>query len=135
MISATLEKIESAAEKIRSDEQQTFSVAAVDGDHFRQGDIYIWKRDSIPSTAKRAKKQDAQLAPGTTKGSRHILDSLRGVEVFQVDSSDPLQGPFLQTDRERVVTHPEHGNVLLPSGCYEITYQLAYAEERRRIED
>lgn len=135
MISTTLDKIESTAEKIKSDDQQTFPVAAIDGDHFRQGDIYIWKRDSIPASAIKAKKKDAQLAPGTSKGSRHILDSLEGVEVFQIDSSDPLQGPFLKTGQERVVTHPEHGNVLLPAGCYEITYQLAYAEERRRVED
>ena len=77
----------------------------------------------------------AQLAPGTTRGSRHILDSLDGVELYIVKDADALTGPLVVTLKERVVTHPEHGDVILPPGCYAITYQRAYADELRRVAD
>ena len=128
-----LKKVQSS-EVIISDETQRFPEAACDGDGMRQGDVYIWKRDKLPANASAAKCV-LQLAPGTTKGSRHILDSSEGVSMFAVDDADALQGPWLKLDCERTATHPEHGDIVLPAGCYEITYQRAYADELRRVRD
>jgi len=128
-----LKKVQSS-EVIISDETQRFPDAATDGDGFRQGDVYIWKRDKLPMNVTKTKCV-LQLAPGTTKGSRHCLDSSDGATMFVVDDADALQGPWLKLDCERTVTHPEHGDVVLPAGCYEITYQRAYADELRRVQD
>ena len=129
-----LAKIQSDHENIKSDEPQRFPEAAVAGDYFRQGDIYVIKRDSVPASCF-AVVVAAQLTPGTTKGSRHILDSHQGVEMFRVAGGDALQGPVFKTTCERIITHPEHGDVILPPGIYEITYQRAFADELRRVQD
>lgn len=123
-----------SSEVIINDETQRFPEAACDGDGVRQGDVYIWKRDKLPKNVK-ATKCVLQLAPGTTKGSRHCLDSAEGVSMFAVDNADALQGPWIKLDCERTVTHPEHGDWILPAGVYEISYQRAYADELRRVQD
>lgn len=123
-----------SSETIISDQPQRFSEAACDGDIFRQGDIYIWRRDKLPKSANHTKCV-LQLAPGTTKGSRHCLDSSEGVAMFAVDCADALQGPWLKLDCERTITHPEHGDVICAPGVYEISFQRAYADELRRVRD
>ena len=127
-----LSSIQSDKENIQSDAPQRFPEAAIDGDYFRQGDVYIWKRDELPSGGRETK--ELQLVAGTTKGSRHILDSNDGVRILQVQG-DALQGPWLHVTKERTITHPEHGDVVLPPGNYEITRQRMYAEELRAALD
>lgn len=123
------------SESVINDAEQSFPVAATpDCDFVRQGDVYIWLRSKMPSNVTEIRPQ-SQLAPGTTKGSRHCLDSLEGVTMYSVEDGDALQGPFIKLDCERVVEHPEHGNWRLPAGLYEITYQRAFAEELRRVRD
>jgi len=123
------------SEAVINDSEQLFPVAATPGvDYARQGDVYIWLRSKIPHGAQPIKAV-AQLAPGTTKGSRHCLDSLDGVTMFAMPDANELQGPLLKLECERVVTHPEHGDWRLPAGLYEITYQRAFAEELRRVRD
>lgn len=124
-------------ETIISDAPQKFPEAASLTDYFRQGDLNIFPLDEIPDDAKQieAKKMNPQLAPGTTKGSRHVLDSLEGVTLYEREYGDALQGPLLKCEQERVITHPEHGDVILGPGCYEITYQRMKAEELRRVMD
>jgi len=123
------------SEAVISDSEQVFPIAATpDVDYVRQGDVYIWLRSKMPRGAQPIKAV-AQLAPGTTKGSRHCLDSLEGVTMFAVPDANELQGPLLKLKCERVVTHPEHGDWRLPAGLYEITYQRAMAEELRRVRD
>lgn len=123
------------SESVLNDSEQQFPVAASpDCDYVRQGDVYIWLRSKLPNGAKPVKAV-SQLAPGETKGSRHCLDSLDGVDMFATSDADALQGPFIRLACERVVEHPEHGNWRLPAGLYEITYQRAFAEELRRVRD
>ncbi|MCA9130597.1 MAG: hypothetical protein KDB22_26090 [Planctomycetales bacterium] len=123
-----------SSENIQSDAPQRFSDASQDGDYYRQGDVYIVRRDAVPDGLSRT-KLELQLAPGTTKGSRHVLDSGEGVEMFADPNGDALQGPWLRIDSERTITHPEHGDIICPAGVYEITYQRAYADELRRVQD
>lgn len=130
----SLNLIQSRAESICCGEPQRFPEAANFGEHVRQGDIYITLLESVPAGAKPA-KPEAQLAPGTTKGSRHVLDSMEGVECFEHPTKDVLQGPVLRLSQERTITHPDHGHWTLSPGTYNITYQRAYAEERRRVAD
>jgi hypothetical protein len=137
MLTATksLQAVKESAEKIRNNQPQRFPEAASPGDTWRQGDVYLELLSSVPSGAVIAKKPNPQLAPGTTQGSRHVLDSLRGVTVFLLPNADALTGPVLEVLEERTVTHPEHGHVVLPPGVYGVTYQRAFAEELRRQAD
>ena len=127
-----LEAVRESGEAIKSDELQRFPEAASVRDYFRQGDIYITKLESVVGNPSEVV---LQLAPGTTKGSRHMLDSPDGVSMYRILDADALTGPVIQTTCERTITHPEHGNVVLPPGVYGITYQRAYASELRRVQD
>jgi hypothetical protein len=123
------------AEKIKNNAPQRFPEAASAGDVWRQGDIYIEKLDAVPKSFAKVKKPLLQLAPGTTQGSRHLLDSLSGVTVYEKSNATVLEGPALDCTQERTITHPEHGWVMLPPGVYGISYQRAYAMELRRQAD
>lgn len=133
----SLASVQATAEQIKSGEAQRFPEAASPGDAWRQGDVYIEFLDRVPDGAVKLNKKQhgCQLAPGATQGSRHVLDSLVGVTMYRLPESTVLDGPVLVTSRERTVTHPEHGDVVLPPGTYGITYQREYAEELRRVAD
>lgn len=130
-----LVSVKESAEKIQSDKPQRFPEAASTGDYFRQGDIYVTRLESVPEIAELDRKPSLQLAPGTTKGSRHVIDSKVGVEVYRLSDADVLTGPVVKFDCERVITHPEHGDIICPPGVYGVTYQRAYAEVLRRAMD
>ncbi len=129
-----LKEVQSTAEKIRNDATQHFPEAASVGDCVRQGDIYITLIQSVPDDAKPIKCA-GQLAPGNTKGSRHCLDSSAGVKMYELAHARPLDGPVLELSQVRTVTHPEHGDWVLPCGVYQIEYQRDLADEERRVAD
>ncbi len=68
-----------AGEAIISDKLQRFPDAAPAGSRVRQGDVYITRLDALPASCAMEANPSAQLAPGTTQGSRHCLKSLRSV--------------------------------------------------------
>ena len=128
-----LVSIRERVEEIKNGEQQCFPEAASAGDFFRQGDLYITKLDSIPAGANPVPFA-AQLAPGTSRGSRHCLNN-SNVRMYSVANAGPLDGPVIDVQQEAIVAHPEHGDVKLPCGVYKITYQRAFADELRRVRD
>ena len=131
-----LQKISACADAIKNNETQRFPEAATPGDSWRQGDLYITLLAAIPAGAIREERPNPQLAEGTTQGSRHILDSLDGVTLYRLAAPGPFDGPILECRQERTITHPEHGDVVLPAGVYAISYQRVDAEGRqRRVED
>ena len=60
-----------AAEEIRSDAHETIATMSP-GDVIRQGDIYITCLDGEPNGGMPAGTR--QLAPGTSRGSRHVVE-------------------------------------------------------------
>lgn len=140
-----LSKMRGQAESIRNDQPIEFSVAASAGDYIRQGDVYVTLCDEVPAgfTKRELKdlgKNPAQVAIGNTQGSRHIWDSLEGVEIYKNDRANELQGCVYVLSQTRTLTHPEHGDVIctVPEGetrIFNITYQRAYAEEIKRVRD
>lgn len=128
-----LVSIQNRVEEIKNGELQNFPEAASVGDFARQGDLYITKLESIPAGAKSIPFA-AQLAPGTSRGSRHCLDN-SNVRMYSVANAGPLDGPVIDVKQEVTVTHPEHGDFRLPCGVYKITYQRAFADELRRVRD
>ena len=105
------------------------------GDSWRQGDVEIVfigtsKPDELTETS-----VPSQLAPGTTKGSRHILEAT-GVTAYELGRPSPLDGPVLHCPNGLTVTHPEHGDITMNEpGWYAIVYQRMMAEELRRQAD
>lgn len=122
------------AESIKNDEPQRVADWSVN-DAWPQGDVLLVCLDKIPSGVVEMAKPEIQLAPGTTQGSRHCLDSLQGIRMFRVANPTPLDGPVIVSDREFTVEHPEHGNITLPAGIVGVVYQRAFADELRRTQD
>jgi hypothetical protein len=134
----SFQKIQRSAQTIKNSAPQRFPEAASFGDVFRQGDLYIQKIAHLPEDASNNVYPiwGLQLTRGESKGSRHILDSDAGVCIYTRVNGDDLTGPVIELELERAVTHPEHGDVILPPGLYAITYQRAFdKEERRRVRD
>lgn len=122
------------AESIKNDEHQTAGEMSV-GDMWAQGDIGLVMLDKVPEGAVPVKNPASQLAPGTTQGSRHCLESLAGIRVFAHADPTVLDGPILDAPNGLTVTHPEHAWVTLRPGVYATVYQRGYAEELRRVQD
>lgn len=137
LIANDVQAVQQVAERIKSDELQQFSEAAAFGEAVRQGDIYIFLIESVPSNCKRIEKPGKQLAPGTTQGSRHCLSTLRGVKLYRLKSPNPYDGPVIEVSRAVTITHPEHGDIRLFPGVFGIGYQRTEDSEGRirRVRD
>jgi hypothetical protein len=110
------------------------------GCRVRQGDIflYFFESDKLPGNLPVLEPTniELQLAPGNTQGSRHVLDSPSGIEMFKVRGADALTGPVFKTTEQRTVTHPEHGDVVIPAGLTVfVRYERAFAAELRAVRD
>lgn len=195
-VSTAVTNVEKAVERVINDGDQFFPEAAAIGDAVRQGDVYIQlidPLDSPPMFYSKLKNPSfpLQLAPGNTKGSRHMLEHSAGVEVWicdvdkfaePEDRSDDfdfdaamearnkftedlekysckcsgediaearrwdsksrnlsmtisealsLCGPIFVLKNTTTVSHPEHGNWLLPPGTYRVTFQRTVNQDMR----
>jgi hypothetical protein len=124
-------------EFIVNDGVHRFPEAASIGDTVRQGDIYITLLDGRPDQCSPVKKPSNQLAPGNTQGSRHCIDKMENVNVFSLKYPSVYDGPVLEVKSETTITHSEHGDWALPSGCYAVSYQRTEDREgrQRRVQD
>ena len=123
------------AAKTHTDEPRFVRTMQV-GQHIRQGDLGVTRisRDELRQLRGRQVAR-SQLAPGTTKGSRHCAEGQR-VTIWERPNATELQGPLVETQERWDLTHPDHANWSIPSGCFMVTYQRDYAmEERRRVMD
>lgn len=197
-IDKAVARVDEAVERVKNDAEQRFPDAASIGDAVRQGDIYIQKIPEPSETPKFYKRVMApvypmQLAPGNTKGSRHMLEESVNAKVYVLnvgaiapgeeddwqavrDSvlelsldirklareiageteeqankwrsksglvadklSDALNfcGPIFTLTHESKISHPEHGDWVLPPGTYRITFQRTVAADLgiRRVFD
>lgn len=137
-MNATLTKdMESHLEAVRPGLPFRFTEAATIGDGVWQGDLGLEIVAAVPADYVKAKKKSRQLVPGNTRGSKHCLDSLDGVELFYAPawpaSAESLQGPAFVLTKERTVTHPVHGDVTIPAGFTVLCrYQREFDSELRR---
>lgn len=133
----TLNRIQKRAKKLAggkldNGKEQPFPVAANYGEGVRQGDIYIRLEKSLPAGATKIEKPELQLVPGSTKGSRHTLDSLQGITLYQKPGANVLEGPYIEATQPFKIVHPQHGDWAMPAGLYRVTYQRTEAEELAR---
>lgn len=134
---SVLKKIQQAGKRAAKKQKATvhrFPEAASAGDYWRQGDIYLTLLASVPKDAQKTEVV-AQLAPGTTQGSRHCVSDTSAVEMYLLGTPTALEGPVLHVCREVTIQHPEHAHVVLPPGVYHVTYQRAFAKELQRVAD
>lgn len=137
MITATqaLEQIKQHAIEYADD--RTRYITPVIGQYIPQGDINLLVISEVPSIAVSA-PPNCQLAPGTSRGSRHCIagSDMGKVEFFALPNPNPLEGPILKFNGEVRIQHPEHGDHIYPAGTIlAVGYQRRYAEELRRIQD
>ena len=104
------------------------------GDVVRQGDLYLVCVESLPDGRP---WKGRQLAPGTTQGSRHVAEGeCRIVDGNDTDAPRELLGPSFECLGDVEVSHPEHGNKILPEGtCWSVVHQRTWADEVRRVQD
>ena len=129
-----LETVKKSAEKMHSAKTERIGSPSL-GDVVRQGDVYLVCIDRLPEGKE---TKDRQLAPGNTQGSRHIMEGdvtmVTGVRFKDFNSA--LVGPAFKCNSDATVTHPEHGNKVLPQDTvWQVVYQQAFAEEIRRVQD
>ena len=143
-LSTELRKMNAQAERIKSDEHASVSLAI--GDNLRQGDIYVVRVNRMPAGKPRTSRQ---MAVGNTQGSRHVLvgDLVSLVDADVADATDVLHGlmdsprpyqigPAFETAEPVTLTHPEHGDRLLTeAGCYQVIYQRALDGEEREMRE
>lgn len=101
-------------------------------DHWaRQGDVYITKISDSVNLADYAKTADRQLAPGSSKGSRHTVDET--VEVWKAKTEQKVDnknngytmlGPVIVSKDRFSILHPDHAHFSLPKGSYQVSYQI-----------
>ena len=69
--------------------------------------------------------KNRQLAPGVSKGSRHIVSE--GPTLFEAPNAGSwrgvLNGPLVVSKERFKLTHPEHAHFELPAGSYAVFYQ------------
>jgi hypothetical protein len=136
------------AEAIRNDEPATIATMSP-GDSVRQGDLYLTCLDEALPRTTGPWPGGRQLAPGASRGSRHVAAGVR--EVLIVDEATAAAtlarlvpktagkrlffGPLLRAPDGVTIEHPEHAHRTLPPGNYLVTYQRAWADEVRRQQD
>jgi hypothetical protein len=110
-IERALKNVDEAVERVLNDQDQRFPEAASLGDTVRQGDVYIQKIADVTATPVFYRKLDNpkfpyQLAPGNTKGSRHMLEHADGVTVYALNIKEvaPEQAEDFQAIRDSVAT-------------------------------
>jgi hypothetical protein len=122
----TLEKFKEKAEKIKVDGLRDCRNMPI-GKVVRQGDIYIHR---VADNHKHGKEiKNHQLAMGITLGSRHIADEnftiYQGTTLPEWVDRGHFLGPCIQNTRDTsLVEHPEHANVALGKGLFQVTIQI-----------
>ncbi len=104
------------------------------GKWIRQGDIYLVAIPDI-GLAFDEPTTNRQLAPGETRGSRHVVEG--NVKIFnRKNQSDVLVGSQIDAPERFKVVHPEHAHFELPAGKYQVYFQMdARQAERTRSWD
>jgi hypothetical protein len=134
-IESTLSAVAEAAANPLGDMRVVNEIAP--GQFARQGDVYIVRIDAVSQGWQKTLKR--QLAPGTTQGSRHTVDA--SVIVYenpagllrrsQTGRGLAFEGPQIHSDDRFTVSHPEHADISLPGGTYQVLFQSDFASQQR----
>lgn len=108
------------------------------GQWVRQGDVYM---ECIQSPSGWKETSNRQLAIGTTNGSRHtvfdnvtVLKNPENGVVKKTSTGAICMGPQVVNEERFTVSHPEHADMSLPAGCYQVRFQVD-ARSYQRVQD
>jgi hypothetical protein len=106
------------------------------GQYIPQGDINILRLEKLPERVV-LMLPDQQLAPGSTRGSRHCIraEDMDHCEFYHFLDATPLEGPVIVFKERTIIEHPEHDDQSWPAGIVMIGYARSHAEEVRRVQD
>ncbi len=108
------------------------------GEVVRQGDIYVERIAAIEG--KGGAVASRQLAPGTTKGSRHIVAESAGVKLWvskpTLGGKSAFQvGPAIECKGDLTITHPEHAWLKIVGGkvaqLFQVWFQADWSRKAR----
>lgn len=130
---------QSSDECIDNSEPVRVPAAFAPGDMLPQGDIGLQMLDQLPSSWREdtwPAQGDLQLAPGQSKGSRHMIARkfATHIRIFRIDDGDALSDLGIEASEPFDLTHPEHADHLgYPAGVYRVRHQQN--EQRERVID
>lgn len=122
-----IEKVQKDADTTRVAKPRYFPIMKV-GEIVRQGDIYIHRVDDKHEHG--AELDSRQLAQGFSQGSRHVAEPPSKVYEgttrpgSSTANGTVFLGPLVKSDVEFTISHPQHANVTLGAGTYQITHQM-----------
>lgn len=125
--------------KVAPGEPQNFSDACTFGDALWQGDLRLTIAKEIPSEYTARTEKTGKLVPGNTQGSRHAIENLDAVEIFDppgwnFTDYDGIAGPFLRVKKSVEVVHPTHGNIGLRAGdIIGCDFQVDVDQQEKRL--
>lgn len=143
LVEEAIKAVKQSAESMHAAKTQRIGSPSL-GDAVRQGDLYLVCVSKLPDAKETTERK---LAPGETQGSRHVLQGdcviVTGVNLTSYPNDQAvskihqaLAGPAFYCKGDVTVTHPEHGDQILPEGTtWQVIYQQVWAEEVRRVRD
>jgi len=119
-------QVEKDAETTKVAKPRYFPIMKV-GEIVRQGDIYIHRVDDNHEHG--IELESRQLAQGFSQGSRHVAEPPSKVYEGTTrpktsTGTSVFLGPLVKSEVEFTISHPQHANVTLGAGTYQITHQM-----------
>jgi hypothetical protein len=131
-VSDVHQAIEQTAQELSGLRSDLISVDKISvGEYVRQGDIYITRVSDSHGCGPILKS--FQLAKGESTGSRHLAEgpvTLYRPAVTGNRLKDALAGPVVVATDRWTCAHPEHADMGLPAGTYQVSYQLDHASQQ-----
>lgn len=125
-----IEKCEVSAKTIANPETRILKETDIPvGYHVWQGDLALLRLADVPANSKPQQNRTVrQLVEGNTRGSRHCVSmgSMADLSWFTSADKGVLVGDIISSSKSIEIEHPEHGNIVLPAGSYQVRYQRAY---------
>ena len=92
----------------------------------RQGDVFLFPVDSIPSTCKPIGREGGRvvLAHGEVTGHAHAFEN-EGVMLMEGDGEN-----WLKVNEPSTLKHEEHKHVEVKKGLYKVVRQREYSPEK-----
>ena len=106
------------------------------GKHVRQGDVYLCN-ESKPECGKLLaddNDKEIQLAPGNTRGSRHVLKMGKGIKVFAPKQTSEFVGVVIRVDEGAIATinHPTHRQFNVQGPCdLQVRFPMDHSDPRQ----
>lgn len=134
-ITNALESLRSSSdESIDNGKPVKIPEAMQPGDMFPQGDIALFMIQNLPPSCEVIPwPENGQLAPGTSRGSRHCIPQQfhADITLYRVDDGNALSDLCLDARAPFDLVHPEHSDHIgYPAAKYRVLHQQNAMRDR-----